>query len=494
MTTSRRDVLRGLGVAAIGGALAPGLAWADRIRVLGGGPAPTAAGVERHPPLERLAAGLTAGEARERGSLAIVWLHARALAPALDVATLDEAQRERCPDDHRARARDGARPDRRQPGPAAGPAARGRDPARRQAEPRAGRGRLAAGAQRAAQHRRLLRRGRAVVGLERALRVEGRLCAVAAALGGARPGRPAARAGAPSSGYAAQAAAPSATQSYAAVVERPEVKEHIRRVEDDLDQPPAGAIGAAAFVGARLAGLDVFQDVALFTRLWPKLLRAHAVEVFRTAAGAADAAAREARLRAALDAMQHARGASRRNVGTARSSSSAWATCEVLRSPPATTSCTWRWCRRSDRAAVFFGGRAGERRRRARSTTPTVIAESATLKAGQCQPRQWTSTKSTTAPKRARSIRLPTAPPKMSPIAARPVGPPAGQHAQRHARQHEERDDREHGHHPAPGLAAARPAGRRPARGSARASARAKPSTTVDGDAEREALQGRPPW
>jgi hypothetical protein len=117
------------------------------------------------------------------------------------------------------------------------------------------------------------------------------------------------------SAYAAQAAAPSATQSYSAVVERPEVKEHIQRVEDDLDRPPAGAIGAAAFAGTRLAGLDVFPDASLFTRLWPKLLRAHAVEVFRTAAGAADAAAREARLRAALDAMQQARGTSRRNVG-----------------------------------------------------------------------------------------------------------------------------------------------------------------------------------
>src|SRR5215467_9326318 len=62
----------------------------------------------------------------------------------------------------------------------------------------------------------------------------------------------------------------------------------------------------------------------------------------------------------------------------------------------------------------------------ARAATPTVIAESATLKAGQCQSRAYTSTKSTTAPKRVRSIRLPTAPPKMSPMADCSRQPPLG--------------------------------------------------------------------
>jgi hypothetical protein len=47
-----------------------------------------------------------------------------------------------------------------------------------------------------------------------------------------------------------------------------------------------------------------------------------------------------------------------------------------------------------------------------------VIAESATLNAGQCQPPACRSRKSTTWPKRSRSITLPSAPPKMS---ARPA-------------------------------------------------------------------------
>src|SRR2546425_1824045 len=52
------------------------------------------------------------------------------------------------------------------------------------------------------------------------------------------------------------------------------------------------------------------------------------------------------------------------------------------------------------------------------SAAPSVIAESATLNAGQCQPCAWKSRKSTTLPKRKRSIRLPSAPPRIS---ARPV-------------------------------------------------------------------------
>ena len=52
-------------------------------------------------------------------------------------------------------------------------------------------------------------------------------------------------------------------------------------------------------------------------------------------------------------------------------------------------------------------------------TTPTVIPTSATLKVGQWWLRQYRSRKSTTYPSRARSIRFPIAPPRMSP---RPTG------------------------------------------------------------------------
>src|SRR3954468_24927140 len=49
-----------------------------------------------------------------------------------------------------------------------------------------------------------------------------------------------------------------------------------------------------------------------------------------------------------------------------------------------------------------------------RSAAPIVIAESAMLNAGQCQPAACKSRKSTTWPKRRRSTRFPSAPPRIS--------------------------------------------------------------------------------
>src|SRR5262245_3636043 len=83
MTTTRRDVLKALSLVAVGEAMAPRQARADRPRVLGG--APLAAGPERSQELERLAAALSIGDTRQRGSLAIVWLRASALPSGLDV-------------------------------------------------------------------------------------------------------------------------------------------------------------------------------------------------------------------------------------------------------------------------------------------------------------------------------------------------------------------------------------------------------------------------
>ena len=42
-----------------------------------------------------------------------------------------------------------------------------------------------------------------------------------------------------------------------------------------------GTLGAAVFVGSRLAGIDLFSDAGLFARQWPKLLRAHALDAYR---------------------------------------------------------------------------------------------------------------------------------------------------------------------------------------------------------------------
>src|ERR1700704_2020111 len=52
------------------------------------------------------------------------------------------------------------------------------------------------------------------------------------------------------------------------------------------------------------------------------------------------------------------------------------------------------------------------------------MAESATLNAGQCQPRAWKSRKSTTWPKRSRSMTLPSAPPRISASPAQNAGRP----------------------------------------------------------------------
>jgi hypothetical protein len=314
MTTSRRDVLHGLGLSAVAAAMTPAVAWAVRIRILEGAATAAGAGTERSPELERLVPALTPGDWRERGALAIAWLHHAAAAPPLDVATLDEAHAagllvvtERAqatvPDlivDNR-----GKRPVLL----LAGEILLGGKQNRVLAEdvllpPRSGprsigvycveAGRWSGGSARFESKGAFApSRLRSEV-LDRAdqQRVWGAV-----------------------RGYAAQAAAPSPTQNFLAVVEQPEVKEHVRRVEEDLDRPPAGAVGAAVFAGTRLAGLDVFQNASLFARLWPKLLRAHAVEVYRAAERGTDVKDRDTRLRAVLGVMQRARGQSRRNVG-----------------------------------------------------------------------------------------------------------------------------------------------------------------------------------
>src|SRR6266446_7520566 len=50
------------------------------------------------------------------------------------------------------------------------------------------------------------------------------------------------------------------------------------------------------------------------------------------------------------------------------------------------------------------------------------MAESAALNAGQCQPKAWKSRKSTTWPKRSRSMTLPSAPPRISASPAQNIG------------------------------------------------------------------------
>jgi hypothetical protein len=112
--------------------------------------------------------------------------------------------------------------------------------------------------------------------------------------------------------YSALAQAPSPTSSYQAIYEKPEVKDHQREVEQTFDvRPSSGARGAAAFVGERLTGLDLFEDAGLFAREWPKLLRGHALDAY----GGGGAAADEGGLRQSVESLLRA---ARKTDGTLR--------------------------------------------------------------------------------------------------------------------------------------------------------------------------------
>lgn len=116
--------------------------------------------------------------------------------------------------------------------------------------------------------------------------------------------------------YAERAAAPSATASYQAIPDKPEVQAKQKDVESALGgKIPPGAQGAAVFVGDALAGIDLFQDNSLFAREWSKLLHASTIDAY----GRRIADSEEGRLRATLDEILKlaagADGAVRRGVG-----------------------------------------------------------------------------------------------------------------------------------------------------------------------------------
>jgi hypothetical protein len=111
--------------------------------------------------------------------------------------------------------------------------------------------------------------------------------------------------------------APSATGSYQAIYDKPEVKAHLEQATRSLDATPSAA-GAAVFVGPSLAGVDVFGTADLFAREWPKLLRAYALEAYRPAAGAWDETAARARTEGLLRAAARVEGRLRSNVGAGR--------------------------------------------------------------------------------------------------------------------------------------------------------------------------------
>ena len=111
--------------------------------------------------------------------------------------------------------------------------------------------------------------------------------------------------------------APSATGSYQAIYDKPEVKAHLEETTRRLD-PAGAAVGAAVFVGPSLAGVDCFHSPGLFAREWPKLLRAYALDAYGTKPGAWDEAAARARTDGLLRAAARVEGGLRESVGAGR--------------------------------------------------------------------------------------------------------------------------------------------------------------------------------
>jgi hypothetical protein len=110
--------------------------------------------------------------------------------------------------------------------------------------------------------------------------------------------------------------APSATGSYQAIYDKPEVAAQLEQATRSFD--PSAALGAAVFVGPSLAGVDCFHSPGLFAREWPKLLRAYALDAYRTKPGAWDETAARARTDGLLRAAARVEGGLRESVGAGR--------------------------------------------------------------------------------------------------------------------------------------------------------------------------------
>jgi hypothetical protein len=322
---TKREFCAVLGLGA-GAALArPVTAWADRIRILGGGPdlaGPVEAG-QVSPEWRKFLAGVRVGARRAHGALQVFWLHVAPAAAPLAVATLEEARgRGVLLISERDRA--------------SVPSLVVENRGKSHVLFLAGEILLGGKQNRVVTEDILLPPLSGPVDLQVYCVEQGRWSADARSGGttsfGARGtfAAPALRSKVMERGsqrdvwaevdrYSARAAAPSATGSYQAIYDKPEVKAHQDQVEGAIDaRTMPGASGAAVFVGGSFTGLDLFQDASLFTREWPKLLRAHAVEAYGRPVPEVDERALRARVEEVLKQSGVAQGSLRRNAGAGR--------------------------------------------------------------------------------------------------------------------------------------------------------------------------------
>jgi hypothetical protein len=317
MNTLRRSFLTllGAGAAAL---MAPPRALADQIRILpdGGGPTPLLPG-QGSPDLKRALGRLTVGPAATQGALAVLWLVGRDPADGsrLPMLTLDEA-------------RAGGALIVTERGQATVPELIAENRGKTYVLLLAGEI-LVGGKQNRVLREDLLlppRSGPRNIGVycvEQGRWNEGRKDFESRASVVQPSVRSHVLRGAPQSriwsGVASasrQAAARSATGSYPAIYDEPDVKAHLERTTKHFDataQP--STIGAAVFVGPALAGVDGFHSPSLFAREWPKLLRAYALDAYRAASGAWDEAAARAQAEGALRAVARTEGRLRGNAG-----------------------------------------------------------------------------------------------------------------------------------------------------------------------------------
>jgi hypothetical protein len=285
MDNHRRQFLLGCGAGALGAMTAPALAWAEnRLRVLG-----DPADVERpglggqvSPDFQRWMGAVRVGQTAAHSGLLAFWLNAKEQAPALEVATLDEARKS------------GAL------------LITERDQATVPELVVENRGKihvllLAGEILIGGKQNRVLRedillpplsgpRPIGVFCVEQGRWNEGRK-EFESKGSFAQPGLRSKLLERPDQGRVWDSVAKSAraaevpaspTGSYQAIYEDGKVQAHLSEVErGPASRAPALAQGAAVFAGTSILGLDLFHSTSLFTREWPKLLRAHAVEAYR---------------------------------------------------------------------------------------------------------------------------------------------------------------------------------------------------------------------